>query len=41
MIDSPQKNLGQGGDHDAEFADSVAVADFCKHLHEWASRPTT
>jgi hypothetical protein len=24
MIDSPQKNLGQGGDRDAEFADSVA-----------------
>jgi hypothetical protein len=35
MIDSPQKNLGQGGDRDAEFADSVAVADFYKHLHDW------
>lgn len=35
LIDSPQKNLGQGGDHDAEFADRVAVADFYKHLHEW------
>ncbi|WP_215546422.1 hypothetical protein [Amycolatopsis sp. CA-230715] len=31
MIDSPQKNLGQGGDRDAEFADSVAVADFYHH----------
>ncbi|WP_253783630.1 hypothetical protein [Nocardia amikacinitolerans] len=39
MIDSPQKNLGQGGDRDAEFADSVAVADFYKHLHEWLTGP--
>ena len=35
MIDSPQKNLGQGNERDAEFADSVAVSDFYKHLHEW------
>ena len=35
MIDSPQKNLGQGGHRDTEFADSVAVADFYKHLHDW------
>ncbi|WP_200931400.1 hypothetical protein [Frankia sp. R43] len=35
LIDSPQKNLGQGGDRDAEFADRVAVADFYRHLHEW------
>ncbi len=35
LIDSPQKNLGQGGVRDAEFADSVAVADFYRHLHEW------
>ena len=35
MIDSPQKNLGQGGYRDAEFADSIAVADFYKHLHDW------
>jgi DNA repair exonuclease SbcCD ATPase subunit len=39
MIDSPQKNLGQGGDRDAEFADSVAVADFYKHLHDWLGGP--
>jgi hypothetical protein len=39
MIDSPQKNLGQGGDRDAEFADSVAVADFYKHLHDWLAGP--
>jgi hypothetical protein len=35
MIDSPQKNLGQGSDRDSEFADSVAVADFYRHLHDW------
>ncbi|WP_199749988.1 hypothetical protein [Amycolatopsis sp. WAC 04169] len=35
MIDSPQKNLGQGGDRDAEFADSIAVTDFYQHLHTW------
>ncbi|MFI6098227.1 hypothetical protein ACIA8G_21920 [Lentzea sp. NPDC051213] len=39
MIDSPQKNLGQGGDRDAEFADSIAVADFYKHLHDWLAGP--
>ncbi|SFW92043.1 hypothetical protein SAMN04489730_8347 [Amycolatopsis australiensis] len=39
MIDSPQKNLGQGGDRDADFADSVAVADFYKHLHDWLASP--
>jgi hypothetical protein len=39
MIDSPQKNLGQGGDRDADFADSVAVADFYKHLHDWLNGP--
>jgi hypothetical protein len=39
MIDSPQKNLGQGGDRDADFADSVAVADFYKHLHDWLAGP--
>lgn len=39
MIDSPQKNLGQGRDRDAEFADSVAVADFYKHLHDWPAGP--
>jgi hypothetical protein len=39
MIDSPQKNLGQGGHRDAEFADTVAVADFYKHLHDWLNGP--
>ena len=39
MIDSPQKNLGQGGHRDAEFADSIAVTDFYKHLHEWLNGP--
>jgi hypothetical protein len=39
MIDSPQKNLGQGGNRDAEFADSVAVTDFYKHLHDWLAGP--
>jgi hypothetical protein len=39
MIDSPQKNLGQGGDRDAEFADSVAVTDFYQHLHTWLAGP--
>lgn len=39
MIDSPQKNLGQGGHRDAEFADSVTVADFYKHLHDWLNGP--
>lgn len=39
MIDSPQKNLGQGGQRDAEFADTVAVADFYKHLHDWLNGP--
>lgn len=39
MIDSPQKNLGQGGDRDAEFADSIAVTDFYQHLHTWLTGP--
>jgi hypothetical protein len=39
MIDSPQKNLGQGGDRDTNFADSVAVADFYRHLHDWLAGP--
>ncbi|PBC47378.1 DNA recombination protein RecN [Rhodococcus sp. ACPA1] len=37
MIDSPQKNLGQGKDRDAEFADSVAVDGVYKHLNAWLS----
>jgi hypothetical protein len=39
MIDSPQKNLGQGGDRDAEFADRIAVTDFYQHLHDWLVGP--
>jgi len=35
FLDSPQKNLGQTGERDAEFADSVTIADFYKHLHTW------
>lgn len=37
LIDSPQKNLGQGGDRDAEFADRVTVDDFYTHLRRWLS----
>lgn len=39
MLDSPQKNLGQAGDRDAEFADTVAVADFYRHVHDWLGGP--
>lgn len=39
MIDSPQKNLGQGKDRDAEFADSVAVDGVYKHLDTWLDGP--
>jgi len=39
MIDSPQKNLGQGGERDAEFADSVAVSDVYQHIHSWLAGP--
>ncbi|QKV81150.1 DNA recombination protein RecN [Amycolatopsis sp. Hca4] len=39
MIDSPQKNLGQGGERDAEFADTVAVGEFYHHLHRWLAGP--
>ena len=35
LIDSPQKNLGQGGHRDTEFAGSVAAADFSKHVRDW------
>ncbi|WAM19502.1 hypothetical protein [Rhodococcus sp. JS3073] len=35
MIDSPQKNLGQGKNRDAEFADSVAVDGVYRHLNTW------
>lgn len=39
MLDSPQKNLGRAGEHDAEFADSVTVADIYRHLHGWLTGP--
>ncbi len=39
MMDSPQKNLGRAGESDAEFADSVTVADIYRHLHGWLSGP--
>ncbi|GAB3946946.1 hypothetical protein GCM10027614_41320 [Micromonospora vulcania] len=35
FLDSPQKNLGQTGERDTEFADTVTIADFYKHLHTW------
>jgi len=39
LIHSPQKNLGQGGHRDTESADSVAAADFSKHVHDWLNGP--
>jgi hypothetical protein len=39
FLDSPQKNLGQTGERDAEFADTVTIADFYKHLHTWLAGP--
>ncbi|KXF53112.1 DNA recombination protein RecN [Rhodococcus sp. SC4] len=39
MIDSPQKNLGQGKDRDVEFADSIAVDGVYKHLNAWLDGP--
>jgi hypothetical protein len=35
LLDSPQKNLGQAGERDAEFADTVTVADIYRHLRSW------
>jgi hypothetical protein len=35
LLDSPQKNLGQAGERDAEFADTVTIADIYRHLHTW------
>jgi hypothetical protein len=35
FLDSPQKNLGQTGERDAKFADTVTIADFYKHLRTW------
>jgi hypothetical protein len=35
LLDSPQKNLGQTGERDAEFADTVTVADIYRHLQGW------
>ncbi|MEV0327445.1 DNA recombination protein RecN [Micromonospora echinospora] len=39
FLDSPQKNLGQTGERDAEFADTVTIADFYRHLHAWLAGP--
>jgi hypothetical protein len=39
FLDSPQKNLGQTGERDAEFADTVTIADINKHLHNWLTGP--
>jgi hypothetical protein len=41
MLDSPQKNLGRAGQRDAEFADSVTVADIYRHLLGWLTGPGT
>jgi hypothetical protein len=35
FLDSPQKNLGQTGDRDVEFADAVTIADIYHHLQHW------
>ncbi len=35
MIDSPQKNLGHGGQLDAVIADAVSISDFYHHLGTW------
>jgi hypothetical protein len=35
MIDSPQKNLGHGGQLDAVIADAVSIGDFYQHLGAW------
>ena len=35
LLDSPQKNLGQTGERDAEFADTITVADIYRHLQRW------
>jgi hypothetical protein len=37
LLDSPQKNLGQAGERDAEFADTITVADIYRHLQSWLS----
>lgn len=39
MLDSPQKNLGHGSELNREFADSVAVSEIYKHLHDWLAGP--
>ncbi|WP_197048571.1 hypothetical protein [Streptosporangium roseum] len=39
MLDSPQKNLGQTGIRDDEFADAVTVDDIYRHLHAWLAGP--
>ncbi|WP_042379926.1 hypothetical protein [Streptacidiphilus melanogenes] len=35
MIDSSQKDLGQGGTLDATIADAVTIDDFYHHLSTW------
>jgi LSD1 subclass zinc finger protein len=35
LLDSPQKNLGPTGERDAEFADTITVADIYRHLQGW------
>jgi hypothetical protein len=35
LLDSPQKNLGQTGEPDTEFADSVTIGRIYRHLYDW------
>jgi hypothetical protein len=35
LLDSPQKNLGQTGERDAEFADRATIGLIYRHLHDW------
>jgi hypothetical protein len=35
LLDSPQKNLGQTGERDAEFADRITIDDIYRHLRDW------
>ena len=39
IIDSPQKNIGTGSDHDEEFADAAVVEGIYEHLHRWSTGP--
>lgn len=38
MIDSPQKNLGQGAE-DPDFADARLVENFYRHVKTWLAGP--